>query len=154
MRRALVFVGVDHDRHARDPRLFGAADRQRIDVEGAAAEQRRHTVQHARLVFDVNDEGVQHGLFPFRLLRLHNAQSRRRGLMAACLVQSLNAQCLYFVNLSSFHNRRRPTNHLVQIGAGGNHRIHRVFLLHLEVDQHGPLGRRAWRRPVRLGRAS
>src|SRR5579863_7568281 len=34
----------------------------------------------------------------------------------------------------------RTPDHLVQGGAGRNHRIHRVFLLHQEVDQEGARG--------------
>src|SRR5262245_43370078 len=32
------------------------------------------------------------------------------------------------------HNRRRPTDHLVQVGTCGHHRVHGVFLLDLKVD--------------------
>ena len=38
------------------PGLLGHADRQRLDVEAAAAEERRHAREHARLVLDVDDE--------------------------------------------------------------------------------------------------
>ena len=48
-----ALVGVDDDRHARDAGLSRCGRRSAIDVEGAAAEQRRDAVQHARLVFDV-----------------------------------------------------------------------------------------------------
>ncbi len=50
-------VGIDDDRHARDPRCLGAADRERFDVVGAAAEERGHAREHARLVLDEHDEG-------------------------------------------------------------------------------------------------
>src|SRR3984957_11783229 len=68
----LIVIGVDRDGHARDLRLLGAADGERIDVEGAAAKQRRHTRQHARFIFHVHHVSVQHvfsdagtGLKPF-----------------------------------------------------------------------------------------
>src|SRR5450432_4635323 len=56
----LVEIGVDGNSHARDFGLLGAADGERIDVEGAATEQRSHSRQHAWLVFYVNHICVQH----------------------------------------------------------------------------------------------
>jgi hypothetical protein len=45
-------IAVDDDRHARDPWDVSPADRQRLDIEGTAPEQRRHAIEYARLVFD------------------------------------------------------------------------------------------------------
>jgi hypothetical protein len=53
-------IAVQHDRHARDPGQFGAADGQRLDIERAPPEQRRHAIQHAGFVFDEGDECVKH----------------------------------------------------------------------------------------------
>ena len=53
-------VAVDHDRHARDAGLGRAADGERLDVEGAAAEDERDAVEHAGFVFDERDECVMH----------------------------------------------------------------------------------------------
>ena len=36
-----------------------------------------------------------------------------------------------------FDDRIRPPNHVVQVGAGRHHRVHGVFLLDAEVEQHG-----------------
>jgi hypothetical protein len=55
-----VLVGLDDHRHPRDARRLGVADRQRLDVERAAPEERRHAIQDARLVVDVNSECMLH----------------------------------------------------------------------------------------------
>ncbi len=57
----LVFVRIHDDRHPRDFRFFGAAHGERVDIERAPAEQRNHAREHARLIFDVNDECMEHG---------------------------------------------------------------------------------------------
>ena len=57
-RRALSDRRVADDRHARDAGRLRVADGQRVDVEGAAPEERRHAIQHAWLIYDVYDEGV------------------------------------------------------------------------------------------------
>jgi hypothetical protein len=56
-------VRIADDRHARDALGFGVAHRERIDIERPAAEERRDPVQNARLVFNVDGEGVQHGCY-------------------------------------------------------------------------------------------
>src|SRR5919198_804534 len=38
--------------------------------------------------------------------------------------------------LGCLHNWTGAANHVVQIGAGRHHRVHRIFLLHLKIDQH------------------
>src|SRR5580658_9000292 len=38
-----------------------------------------------------------------------------------------------------FDDRARSANHFVQRRAGRDHRVHRIFLLHLEVNSTGPL---------------
>src|SRR5690606_16896555 len=53
-------IDVDDDRHARDTGRLGMAHRERVDVEGAAPEERRHPVEHAGLVLDVDNESVEH----------------------------------------------------------------------------------------------
>jgi hypothetical protein len=53
-------IRVHHDGHAREAGLLGVPDRQRLDVERTATEQRRDAVQHARLVVDINGEGMNH----------------------------------------------------------------------------------------------
>src|SRR5687768_12225882 len=35
------------------------------------------------------------------------------------------------------HGRLRAANHRIEVGAGGHHRIHAVFLLDAKIDQHG-----------------
>src|SRR6185437_15856405 len=47
-----------------------------------------------------------------------------------------------------FNDGTGPPDHIVQRSTGRNHRVHRVFLLYLEVDQHGAvvLARRPHRR--------
>jgi hypothetical protein len=57
----LVLGGVHSDGHARDVRFFGAADGERVNIEGAAAQERDDAREDAGLVFDVNDECVHHG---------------------------------------------------------------------------------------------
>ncbi len=68
-----VFVGVDDDRHAREPGLLRMADRQRFNIERAAAEQRRHAVQNTGLVVDIDSECMGHA---------HTYQPRRHDLRA------------------------------------------------------------------------
>ena len=36
--------------------------------------------------------------------------------------------------------RRRTADHLVEIRASRHHRVHRVFLFHLEIDHRGAAG--------------
>src|SRR5207245_2612389 len=55
---------VDHDGHARDVRDLAVPDGQAVDVERAAAEERRHAVQHTRLIQDACDKGVLHAFTP------------------------------------------------------------------------------------------
>jgi hypothetical protein len=54
-----AFANGRDDGHARDARPLGVADGERFDVVRAAAEQRSDAVQHARLVLDVDDKGMQ-----------------------------------------------------------------------------------------------
>ena len=73
----LVEVGIDGNRHARDFRLFRASHGQRVDIEGAAAKQRCHAGQHARLVFDVHHECIQHieVVSSFGLVRVYSSSA-------------------------------------------------------------------------------
>src|ERR1700704_2881946 len=41
--------------------------------------------------------------------------------------------------LRRLDNRRRPANHLVQVGSGRHHRVDGVFLLDAEIDQRAAL---------------
>jgi hypothetical protein len=43
-------VAAHHDRDARQRRVLGDAHRERVDVESASREERRHAREHARLV--------------------------------------------------------------------------------------------------------
>ena len=49
---------VERERHARDVRVLGGADRQRVDVEAAAAEQAGDAREDAGLVLDQEGEDV------------------------------------------------------------------------------------------------
>src|SRR6185503_9148851 len=53
-------IGLNHDAHARDAVLVGMPDRQRLDVETTPPEERRHPVEHPRLVFHVGHKCVRH----------------------------------------------------------------------------------------------
>ena len=61
-----------------------------------------------------------------------------RTVCIACLILHC-ALCIVHCALSSVRrgldNRAGPADHRVQVGAGGHHRVHRVLLLDLEVDQ-------------------
>ena len=47
-------------RQPRQPDALAAADGERIDVDVQAAEERSHARQHARQIFNISDECVQH----------------------------------------------------------------------------------------------
>ena len=52
--RIHIAVGtIHHDGHARDIGIFRPPDRQRLDIEIAAAEQGRHAVQTRRVCFQL-----------------------------------------------------------------------------------------------------
>src|SRR6476620_6128917 len=51
-------LDADDDRHARQPRMLGRTDGERLDVESTPAEQSRHAGEYARLVLDENGQGV------------------------------------------------------------------------------------------------
>jgi len=55
-----VLIGLDHDRHPRDAIGLGVADGERLDVERAAGEERRHAVQDTGFVVDVNGKCMEH----------------------------------------------------------------------------------------------
>ena len=52
--------GLADQREAREAGALAAADGERVDVDVEAAEERRHAREHARQVFNVSDECVQH----------------------------------------------------------------------------------------------
>src|SRR5664280_2735302 len=62
-----VLGAVDHDRHAREVRVFALADGEALDVEAPAGEQAGHPGQHAGFVLDEHRQGVLHGFAPFVL---------------------------------------------------------------------------------------
>src|SRR5690606_35922714 len=52
--------GIDDERHARDAARVGVPDGQRLDVVAAPSDERRHAVEHTRLVFHVQNVSNQH----------------------------------------------------------------------------------------------
>ena len=52
--------GLADQRETREAGPLAAADGERVDVDVQAAEERRHAREHARQVFNVSDECVQH----------------------------------------------------------------------------------------------
>ena len=55
-----VSSALHHDRDARQRRVLGGADRERVDVEAAPREQRRDAREHAGLVLHEHGERVLH----------------------------------------------------------------------------------------------
>ena len=70
-----VRIAFDQHRHARDARLLGVTDGQRLDVEGPPTKQGGDAVQDAGLVLDVNNECVFH----LSILRVGGPRHPRSG---------------------------------------------------------------------------
>ena len=110
-------VPADGDRHPRTSRLVGRADRQRLDVEAARAQQARDAVERAGTI---DDEGAHHvpSLDGIGLAGRNRGRARRAN--------------------ASFGS---ALDHVRQALAGQHHRVDVLLLVQVEVDQ-----RRAWRR--------
>ena len=84
-------------------------------------------VQHARLVVDVDRECVEHIL-------LTSLRSSRKSDLLVFFVSFVVVQSAAVSTIGD-----GLPDHLVQIGARRHHRVDRVFLLDLEIDQRGAL---------------
>ena len=112
---------VDRERDARDRRVVGRADRQRVDVEAAPREQARDPSQHAGLV-----------------LHQHREDVLAAGADAAGGLEVLEVQ--------DFLGAGSPIGsaHHVPGGlAGRDHRVAVLLLGHAHVHEHRALRRRA-----------
>ena len=54
-------VGLDDDRHAREPLVLSRRDRERLDVKAAAGDHAGHAGENARLVLDRHGKNVLAG---------------------------------------------------------------------------------------------
>src|SRR5437899_10287460 len=59
--RAALF-GVSADSHARDVLIFRGTNGKRVDVDGQPPGERRHAIQHARLVLHISNYGLHTSL--------------------------------------------------------------------------------------------
>ena len=108
---------VDRERDARDRRVVGRPDRQRVDVEPAPGEQAGDPGEHARLVLHQDREDVL-----------------AAGVDAAGGLEVLEVEDLLGAWLT-----HRSAHHVPRGLAGGDHRVAVLLLGHVHVDQHdGP----------------
>src|SRR6266550_1046197 len=150
-------IAVDDDRHPRDARLGGVADAERFDVEDTAAEERRHAIEDAWLVFDQHDESVLHSDSSISIGRALLDSPSIAGLTrpwsyapagltrpwsyAPAGLTRPALRCLdWIVGRLVEHRRLGAPDHRVEIGAGGDHRVHAVFLLDAEINHRRALG--------------